>query len=103
MAVMLPGLLTPFLVSLVFLFASRNKSLTKDFFNRRVNLKLIRPAMLPNILVLMAATVILSVAISVLFGGSPEQFQFADGFSFSTLAVPVLAILLLAATIEELG
>jgi membrane protease YdiL (CAAX protease family) len=51
----------------------------------------------------MPAVVLASVAVSVAFGGSADQLRPAAGFSFSVGATPVLAVLLLAATFEELG
>ncbi|MEW8469026.1 MAG: CPBP family intramembrane glutamic endopeptidase, partial [Candidatus Thiodiazotropha sp.] len=41
--------------------------------------------------------------VSLAFGGSIEQFQVSEAFSFTTGFVPVLALLLLAAVFEELG
>ena len=51
----------------------------------------------------MPLSVLLSVVLSLPFGGSLLQFQFSEGFSFSSGFVPVLLILLLAASFEELG
>jgi membrane protease YdiL (CAAX protease family) len=103
MLLMLPGLMAPFLISLVMIFASRNSDLKKDFVNRLINLKLIRPKMIPVFIFLMPLVVLASITLSLLFGGSISQFQFAEGFSFSSGFVPVLLLLLLAATFEELG
>ena len=100
---MLPGLMTPFLISLVMVFASKNSDLKKDFVNRLINLRLIQPKMLPVIFLIMPLAVLASILLSLLFGGSISQFQFAEGFSFSTGFVPVLLILVLAAGFEELG
>ena len=100
---LLAGLVTPFIVSLVMIFTSGNAVLRRDFVNRLTNLRLIRPAMLPVLLLIMPCVLLVSTAISVLFGGSPEQFQLAEGFSFSVGFVPVLLVLLLAAAFEELG
>ena len=51
----------------------------------------------------MPLSVLVSIFISLLFGGSIFQFQLAEGFSFSSGFVPVLLLLLLAAAFEELG
>jgi membrane protease YdiL (CAAX protease family) len=99
----LPGLMAPFLLSLVMIFTSKNSYLKKDFVNRLINIRLIRLKMLPTLLLIMPLTVLVSIVLSLPFGGSFSQFQFAEGFSFSSGFVPVLLLLLLAAGFEELG
>ncbi|OEU65028.1 MAG: hypothetical protein BA867_04690 [Desulfobacterales bacterium S5133MH16] len=99
---MLPGLMTPFLISLVMVFASKNSDLKKDFVNRLINPRLIQPKMLPAFVLIMPLSVLSSIFLSLLFGGSISQFQLAEGFSFSGF-VPALSILVLAAGFEELG
>jgi membrane protease YdiL (CAAX protease family) len=74
MLLMLPGLMAPFLISLV-----------------------------PLLVGIMPLVVLVSIALSLPFGGSVAQFQLAEGFSFSSGFVPVLLLLLLAAGFEELG
>lgn len=103
MLLMLPGLMVPFLISLVMILTSKNSDLKKDFVNRLINLRLIQPKMLPVIFLIMPLAVLASILLSLPFGGSISQFQFAEGFSFSTGLVPVLLILVLAAGFEELG
>ena len=100
---MLPGLMTPFLVSVVMIMRSKNSELKKDFFNRLINPRLIQIKMLPAFLFLMPLSVLISIVLSLFFGGSISQFQLAEGFSFSTGIVPVLLLLVLAASFEELG
>ena len=99
---MLPGLMTPFLISLVMVFASKNSDLKKDFVNRLINPRLIQPKMLPAFVLIMPLSVLASILLSIPFGGSISQFQLAEGFSFSGF-VPALSILVLAAGFEELG
>jgi len=103
MLFMLAGLLSPFVISLFMLGSTGSKAPGKDFASRLFNLKLIRPGTLPVLFLLMPAVVILSALLSLPAGESPEQFHLAEGFSFSTGAVPVLTLLLLAAAFEELG
>jgi hypothetical protein len=103
MLFMLPGLMVPFIISLVMLFTSRNADLKRDFINRLLNPKLIQPKCLPAFFLLMPLAVLTSIVISLPFGGSISQFQVAEGFSFSSGFVPVLLLLFLAATFEELG
>ncbi|WP_163337307.1 MmRce1 family CPBP family CAAX prenyl protease [Desulfopila sp. IMCC35008] len=103
MMLMLPGLMAPFLISLVMILLSENKAIKRDFFNRLINPRLIQRKTLPILLLLMPLSVLFSIVLSLPFGGSLYQFQFAEGFSFSSGFVPVLLILLLAASFEELG
>lgn len=103
MLFMLPGLMTPFLISLFFIFKSNSQDLKKTFVERLFSVKLINLKLLPVFFLLMPLSVLISIAISLLFGGSASQFQLAEGFSFSTGFVPVLLLLLMAATFEELG
>ena len=103
MLLMLPGLMAPFLISLVMIFVSKNSDLVKDFINRLINLRLIEPKMLPVFFLLMPFSVLVSIFLSLPFGGSVSQFQLAEDFSFSAGFVPVLLLLILAASFEELG
>lgn len=41
------GLLIPFLLSFFMIFTSKNSGLKRDFINRLINLRLIRPKMFP--------------------------------------------------------
>jgi uncharacterized protein len=97
------GLLVPFLLSFFLIFTSKNSGLKRDFINRLINLRLIKPKMFPVFFLVMPLTVLISIFISLPFGGSVSQFQLADGFSFSTGSVPTLVFLMLAACFEELG
>ncbi len=103
MLLMLPGLMAPFLISLVMIFVSKNSDLVKDFVNRLINLRLIEPKMLPTFFLIMPLSVLVSIFLSLPFGGSVSQFQLAEYFSFSAGFVPVLLLLILAASFEELG
>jgi membrane protease YdiL (CAAX protease family) len=103
MLFMLPGMMAPFLISLAMIFTSKNSDLTRDFVNRLINPRLIQPKMLPVLILIMPLSVLASICLSLPFGGSVSQFQLAEGFSFSTGFVPVLLLLLLAASFEELG
>jgi len=103
MLLMLPGLMAPFLISLVMILISKNADVKKDFLNRLINPRLIQRKTLPMFVLLMPLSVLFSILLSLPFGGSLLQFQFAEGFSFSSGFVPVLLILLFAASFEELG
>jgi membrane protease YdiL (CAAX protease family) len=103
MLFMLPGMMAPFIISAVLIAASKNAALKRDFINRLINPRLIQLKMLPVFLLFMPLAILASIVISLPFGGSVDQFRFAEGFSFSTGFVPVLLLLLLAAAFEELG
>lgn len=100
---MVPGLMAPFLISLIMIFGSRDRDLIKDFLNRLINIKLIQSRILPFFILVMPLSVVVAILISILFGGSRAQLGFAEGFSFSSGVVPVLVLLILAASFEELG
>jgi hypothetical protein len=100
---MLPGLLMPFVITLIMTFSSGDRDLKRDYLKRLVDIRLIRPGTLPALFLLMPLVVLASALLSLLVGGSAAQFQPAEEFSFSYGMVSALTILLLAATFEELG
>jgi len=100
---MLPGLFAPCVVAIALIARSGNKDMKKDFWDRLLNLKRIKWSYLPLTLLLMPAVVSVSILVSVLFGKSINQLKLSDQFSFSAGFVPVLLILMLAPTVEELG
>jgi len=103
MLFMLPGLMAPFIISLFYIFGSKNREMKNLFLKRLTSIRLIDPKTLPVFFLIMPLSVVISILISLLFGGSVSQFQLAEGFSFSTGFIPVLLLLLMAATFEELG
>jgi uncharacterized protein len=103
MLFMLIGLMMPFLFSWQMLaqsgrIESIKKVVLKALFPKDLSLK-----MLPAMLLVMPLVVLVSIAVSLLFGESTSQLQFSDSFSFSTGVVPVFLLLFLAAFFEELG
>ncbi|PLY14212.1 MAG: CPBP family intramembrane metalloprotease [Sulfurimonas sp.] len=100
---LLLGLIVPFVIALVFLFIDKNGVLKKEFKTKFTNFRDINKKTLPFFFLLMPFSVVLSIAISLLFGESTEQFAVSENFSFSTGAIPILLLLFLAATFEELG
>jgi membrane protease YdiL (CAAX protease family) len=101
MPIMLLGLATPFVLSLLFLYKFHEKEAMRDFIDRIVNIKRAHLAMLPTFLIV-PFSVIISIGLSLLVGGGVDQFALAEAFSFDAF-VPVLLLLVLAATFEELG
>ncbi len=100
---LIPGLVAPFVTALWMILTSKSAQLKQQFTERLFDFRLIKPISILPILMIMPATVTLSALLSLLFGQSGSQLQFAEGFSFSAGFVPVLLILVLAATFEELG
>lgn len=100
---MLPGLIAPFTIAVWMIYTSEFRALRKNFISRLFNFRLIKIESLPAILFIMPLAVIMSILISTLFGESISQLQLADKFSFKAGFVPVLLVLFLAASFEELG
>lgn len=100
---MIPGLVAPFTVAVVMIYTSKNGELRKKFISRLFNLRLIKASTLPAMLLIMPLAVTVSILISTLFGQPVSQLQLAEGFSFSAGFIPVLLVLFLAASFEELG
>lgn len=100
---MIPGLIAPFGTALWMILTSKKKQLKKDFVNKLFNIRLIKLSSIPAIFFIMPVTVVISILISILFGQSIDQLQFSKEFSFSVGFAPVLLVLFLAASFEELG
>lgn len=103
MILMFLGLIVPSVMALIFVLKSGSAALKKDYKEKifgffRINV----PLVIAGILVFMAL-IFTSIAISLLFGESRDQFSFANGFSFSIGGIPTLFILILTALFEELG
>jgi membrane protease YdiL (CAAX protease family) len=96
---LLLGLMSPFVVAL-FMFSYEQK---KEFYNKLFNLQRVDVDFIPFMILIIPFSISLSIWISLLFGESIEQFNISKGFSFSTGFIPVLLLLFLAATFEELG
>ncbi len=91
------GLLGPSFAALIMTWSSGSRDLKRDFKARLVDLRLIGPAYVPVILILMPFTLLLSTWLSLEAGRSADQFHFSPGFA------AMLPIILLAPTFEELG
>lgn len=100
---MLPGLVAPFAIAVWMIYSSQYKELRKSFISKLFDLRLIKMRSIPAILFIMPAAVVLSILVSILFGESISQLQLAEKFSFTAGFVPVLLVLFLAASFEELG
>ncbi len=101
MPLMILGTFVPFIVSLVIVLGSGNRALKQDFWSRMTGIGRIRLAYTPAIILLLPATILLAIAVSVLFGGSARQFGLSDLFSGQGLMGLLISIL--APTTEEIG
>jgi len=97
------GLLGPFIGAMIMIGRSKNPELWRDYRDRLLNLKRIKPATVPLMLLLMPAAILVSALISLLFGRPAAQFAITLQFGFSAGFVPVLLILFLAPALEEMG
>lgn len=100
---MLLGLLMPATVAVTTVLCSKNEALITDLKRKLVSFYRINPVNIIKAIILFVGIVCASIGISVLCGGSVEQFSFTDGFSFSIGGASALVTILLASTIEEIG
>jgi membrane protease YdiL (CAAX protease family) len=95
------GLLTPLFVAIR--LAWGNKLIIEDLKNRLFNFKSIKIKYIFISFFLMLMSILIAQAISLAFGYSANQFQFANSFSFSSGVFYVCFMLLIAPLIEELA
>ena len=95
------GLLSP--VVIAYWLMMKDTHLRKDFLNRFINFKSIKPVYIFLTLFLMLASILLAQAISLLFGYSVDQFVITGHFTFSSGVFPVWALLIIAPLLEELA
>ena len=100
---MIPGLIAPAATALWMILKSNSSELKKIITERLFNLRLIKPISILPLLTIIPGAVLVSALISLIFGESASQFQFAEGFPFSASYIPMFFIIILAAIFEELG
>lgn len=100
---MLLGLIMPALTAAVTVLGSGNKMLKDDLKRKLIGFYRIRTKYIIIPVIAFFIAVACSIGTSVLFGGSPEQFAFTDGFSFSIGGTSALLTIILASFIEEMG
>ncbi|MCR5410132.1 MAG: CPBP family intramembrane metalloprotease [Lachnospiraceae bacterium] len=100
---MLLGVIMPAATAVVTVLRSGNDMLISDLKRKLAGFYRIDPVFIIIPVLTFIAVVICSIATSVLFGGSMEQFSFTDGFSFSIGGTSALFTILIASVIEELG
>ncbi len=100
---MLFGLIAPSVTAIVTILTSKNRMLKEDFKRKLVGCYRIRPGYILLAVAIYGIAVAASIGISVLFGGSPEQFSFTEDFSFSIGGTSALLTIVLASVIEEVA
>lgn len=97
------GLICPAVIAVITVFTSKNKTLINDFKKKMTGFYRIKPFYIIIAVLIFIVVVIMSIAVSVLFGGDIAQFSFTEDFSFSIGGSSALLTILLASIIEELG
>ena len=100
---MLLGLIMPATVAVVTVLTSKNKALKDDFKRKLVRFYRIKPLSLLFAIIVFILIAVISIFISLLFGGSIDQLSFTEDFSFSIGGASSLLVILLASIIEEVG
>lgn len=95
------GLVSPMIVA--FLLMNQNPDLRKDFYRRIFNFRSINPLYIFLTCFIMLASILTAMAISLLFGYSPDQFVITGHFTFSSGVLPVWFLLIIAPVFEELA
>lgn len=95
------GLLGPMVMAFFFVYGSKCPALKKDFKDRLINFRRMRPRYLLVTLVAPPLVMGLAICVSLFFGQSSEQFKLSGPID-QLLPLIILAFVL-APTIEELG
>lgn len=93
------GLITPLVVALTLILP--DKLLRNDLLGRLFSLQNVNSRYLVITVLLMPFSILSAQLISLMFGYSIDQFQFRNGYTFSSGIFPVWVILILAPLIEE--
>jgi uncharacterized protein len=90
-------------MAVAFALIAADPALRADFLGRLFNFRSVKPVYWLTAALLMLASILLAMAISLLFGFSPAQFRLAPHPSFSSGVFPVWFLLIAAPVIEELA
>ncbi len=101
---MLLGLISPAVVSTVFILVSGSDALKKDLRNKIFGFYKVKWGNVILSIGVFAFIVICSILLSLLFGQSVRQFSFTDDFSFTGVGVAsALFTITIASVLEEVG
>ena len=79
---MMLGLIMPATVAVVTVLTSKNKALKDDFKRKLVRFYRIKPLSLLFAIIVFILIAVISIFISLLFGGSIDQLSFTEDFSY---------------------
>ena len=97
----LAGLFFPMFLTIILVF--QRQELRKDFLGRFLNLSSDKWQYYFTACLLMPASILCAMAVSLLFGYSPSQFIITGHYTFTSGVFPVWFLLILAPTLEELA
>ena len=80
---MILGLISPATIAIITVFTSKSDALKKDFRRKIFNFWKLKPLYILGGYLIMAAAIVASILLSLLFGESAEQFSFIQGFTFN--------------------
>lgn len=95
------GLFSPMIIAFIMMLS--DSELKKDLWSRIFNYKSVKPFYLFITLFLMLGSILLAQLISLAFGHSSSQFNFAEHFSFTAGIFPAWFLLFIAPLTEELA
>lgn len=103
LGLMLLGLFIPPIVAIYMVYSSKNSLLKKDFKKKLIGFHRLKPGNIILAIIIYIIITLVSIGVSILFGGNIEQFSINESFSFSVQGSSALLTILLASTVEELG
>ena len=104
MLLMLFGLISPAVVSTVFILLSGSPALKKDLKDKVFGFYKVKWGNVILSILLFAGIVVASILLSLLFGQSLDQFAFSEDFNFTGVGVAsALFTIIVASILEEVG
>ena len=104
MVLMLLGLISPAVVSTVFILASGSPALKKDLKVKIIGFYKVRWSNVVISVAVFALIVVSSILLSLAFGQSHDQFAFTDDFSFTGVGLAsAFFTIIVASILEEVG
>ena len=104
MVLMLFGLISPAVVSTVFILASGSDALKKDLKNKIFGFYKVKWLNVALSVGVFALIVICSILLSLAFGQSLDQFAFSEDFNFTGVGITgALFTIIIASILEEIG
>ena len=101
---MVVGLISPAVISTVFVLCSGSEILKRDLRNKIVGFYKVKWLNVLMAILVFALIVVVSILLSLAFGQSLEQFAFTEDFSFTGVGIgSAIITILLASIIEEIG